>query len=178
MMRPHAPALLLAALFALGGMVDPAATQPSSALSEIRQSSEAEILARSYVAAYSAADWGSMAPLMSEDFVFVDLTNPDMADHAFQGRDVALSMFRDFSQQARIIGLFLDFPVVFESQGVVTFSGHVNSLSYSAQSGYGLRWRAEQVTIVTVRDGRVVRHEDYVNYVAPRVTRERLEIGQ
>jgi hypothetical protein len=60
----------------------------------------------------------------------------------------------------------------------VVFSGHVNTLSRAAEPGYGLRWRAEQVIILTVRDGRVVRHEDYANYAAPVITRERLEAGQ
>ena len=41
----------------------------------------------------------------------------------------------------------------------------------------GLRWRAEQVIILTVRDGQVVRHEDYANYSAPVITRERLDGG-
>ena len=182
-MRRLTATVALAALLAMGGAAPSAAAQiptdPTPAPPvDTRPTSAAEAIARQYVDAYSAADWDAMEPLMSDDFVFVDRTSPDLANHEFQGRDAALTMFRDFGRRGRIVGLFLDFPVVFESQGVAVFSGSVNALSRAPEPGYGLRWSAEQVIILTVRDGRVVRHEDYANYTAPLITRERLEAGQ
>lgn len=178
MRRLHPLALMLSMHLAFGGVAVPAQAQSTLASSESRQPSESERLGRQYVAAYSAADWDAMVPLMSDDFVFVDRTSPNLADQTIEGRDAALAMFRDFGREGGIIGLFLDFPVVFESHGVVVFSGHVNTLSRAAEPGYGLRWRAEQIIILTVRDGRIIRHEDYANYTAPMIWRERLESGQ
>lgn len=176
LLRPlRGGAILATVLFGFAGGSDLAVAQSTSPSVSSRQVSEAERIARRYVAAYSAADWGGMAPLMSEDFVFVDRTSPDLAGQEFQGKGAALAMLRSFGEQGRIIGLFLDFPVVFESSGIVVFSGHVNTLSRAAEPGYGLRWRAEQVIILTIKNGAVSRHEDYANYTAPTISREVLE---
>lgn len=179
MRKRHIFAALAAFLAVTSAGQAPSLAQPALAVAEAPLPGDGQALAvaRRYVDAYSAADWDGMAPVMSEDFVFVDRTNAELAGQEFRGRDAALAMFRQFGQQGRIVGLFLDFPVVFESQGVVVFSGHVNTLSRAAEPGYGLRWRAEQVIILTVRDGQVVRHEDYANYSAPVITRERLDGG-
>lgn len=148
---------------------DPAPTSPAAPAM-----SEAERIARQYIEAYSAGDWDAMAPLMSEDFVLVDRTNPQIGDQEFRGREAVMGLLRDFGERARLVGLFLDFPMVFESRGVVVFAGHVNTLTLAPEDGFGLRWRSEQVTILTVRDGRVVRHEDFANYSTPVISRERL----
>lgn len=140
--------------------------------------SPAEQVARQYVAAYSAADWDAMEPFMSDDFVLVDRTHPQLAGQKFEGRSAVLAMLRDFGERGGVRGLFLDFPVVFESSGIVVFTGHVNTLSRAPEVGFGLRWRADQVTILTVREGKVVRHEDFANYGGAVITREPLAAGQ
>ena len=177
----------LVVLLAIGGVSTisaqtppPQSPQPQTLASppDSRPISAAERIARQYIAAYSAADWDAMEPLISEDFIFVDRTSRDLADHEFRGRGEVMAMLREFGDQGRIVGLFLDFPLVFESNGVVVFAGTVNTLSRSSDPEFGLRWRAEQVTILTVRESRVVRHEDYANYAAPVITRERLGAGQ
>jgi ketosteroid isomerase-like protein len=168
-------ALLLTTAAVFPGAAKPLAPTPQQASS--RPVTPAEAVARQYIAAYSAADWDAMAPFMAEDYVLVDRTNPQLSGQEFRGRDAVLDLLRNFGESGGIIGLFLDFPVVFESAGVVVFTGHVNTLSRAPEAGFGLRWRAEQVTILTIRDGKVARHEDFANYAAPVITRERLAGG-
>lgn len=173
--RSALSALLLSAPFVLPAAARPVATAPHQATARVVTADEA--VARQYIAAYSAADWDAMAAFMTEDYVLVDRTNPQFSGQEFRGREAVLAMLRDFGARGGIVGLFLDFPVVFESAGVVVFTGHVNTLSRAPEAGFGLRWRAEQVTILTIRDGKVARHEDFANYSAPVITRERLPAG-
>jgi ketosteroid isomerase-like protein len=168
---------VLAATLLTTPVVLPAAAQPLAPApqqSSSRPVSPAEAVARQYIAAYSAADWDAMAPFMAEDFVLVDRTSPEFGGQEFRGSEAVLAMLRDFGESSRIIGLFLDFPVVFESGGIVVFTGHVNTLSRTREEGFGQQWRAEQVTILTIRDGKVARHEDFANYSAPVITRQPL----
>jgi ketosteroid isomerase-like protein len=168
---------VLAATLLTTPAVLPAAAQPlapAAQQSSSRPVTPAEAVARQYIAAYSAADWDAMAPFMAEDFVLVDRTSPEFGGQEFRGSEAVLAMLRDFGESSRIIGLFLDFPVVFESGGIVVFTGHVNTLSRTPEEGVGQQWRAEQVTILTIRDGKVARHEDFANYSAPVITREPL----
>jgi ketosteroid isomerase-like protein len=167
----------LAALLLTTPVVLPAAAEPLTPLppqASSRPVTPAEAVARQYIAAYSAADWDAMAPFMAEDFVLVDRTSPEFGGQEFRGSEAVLAMLRDFGKSSKIIGLFLDFPVVFESSGIVVFTGHVNTLSRTPEEGFGQQWRAEQVTILTIRDGKVARHEDFANYSAPVITREPL----
>lgn len=151
-----------------------APADPSERRASTGTESRAEQVARQYVAAYSAADWDAMEPFMSDDFVLVDRTHPQLGGQQFEGRAAVLAMLRDFGEKGGVQGLFLDFPVVFASGGTVVFTGYVNTLSRAPEVGFGLRWRAEQVTILTVREGKVVRHEDFANYGGAVITREPL----
>lgn len=141
---------------------------PVAALAQEPARSEVEQIARAYMQAYSEADWDGMAPFMGDDFVLIDRTNPDPdfeAEH--RGRDFALEMLRTFGREQGVIELGFEFPTVFESNNLVIFSGFVNVYAAPPSVDYAYRWRAEQVTVLTIRDGRVVRHEDYANYRTP-----------
>jgi ketosteroid isomerase-like protein len=133
--------------------------------------STAESLAREYMAHYSAVDWDSMETFLAEDVVFSDPTalgadlGPDGIQHT--GRTEAMSMLREFSQQYQPIELGFVWDTVFESNGRVVFMGHVNALYPTEQDGQVFRWRAEQVTVITVRDGEIIRHDDFANYAGP-----------
>ena len=74
---------------------------------------------------------------------------------------------RSFSASYNPIELGFEWDTVFESNGRVVFMGHVNALYPARTEGQNFRWRAEQVTVVTVRDGVVIRHDDYANYANP-----------
>lgn len=174
-MRRKVLAVALAVLgLSIGADVSLALAQSTVSPHEGREMSEAESVARQYVSAYSAADWDTMGSLMSDDFVFTDRTNPESGEEEYD-KETMLAMLEEYETRWRILGFFLDFPRVFASNGVVVFSGNVNALSLTDDPDYGLRWRAEQVLIVTVREGRVVRHDDYANYAAPSISRERLD---
>ena len=47
---------------------------------------------------------------------------------------------------------------------MAVLSGRVNTLNVVPGTRKAYRWRAEQVIILTVRDGKVVRHEDFADY--------------
>lgn len=133
---------------------------------------EAERVARAYVAAYSAADWDRMAPYMAPDFVLIDRTNPDPAFlPEYRTPKTALGMLRRFGRDSGVHALDFDFPTVFASNGVVVFQGHVNTRSTPPGRAATFVWRARQVTIITVRNGLVERHEDLADYAHAVVSR-------
>lgn len=153
--------LLLTALAALLTAA-PAAAQDMSA---------AERTARTYMAHYSALELEAMAALLAEDVDFADPTalgdgiGPDGFAH--HGRDETIELLQGFVDQFNPIELGFEWDYVFESNGRVVFMGHVNALYPTEAEGQVFRWRAEQVTVLTVRDGRIVRHIDYANYAGP-----------
>ena len=145
---------------------------PTAALAQAGESSAVEQVARAYMQAYSDANWDAMAPYMGDEYVLIDRTNPDpefQPEH--RGRDTALAMMRAFGRDQGVIELGFEFPTVFESNNIVVFSGFVNVHAAPPGVDYAYRWRAEQVTVLTIRDDRVVRHEDYANYRTPTTTR-------
>ena len=133
---------------------------------------ESEKVARAYMQAYSDANWDAMAPFMADDFVLVDRTNPDPSfEPEYKGPDAALRMIRAFGRDQGVIELGFEFPVVFESNNIIVFSGFVNVHAAPPGADYAYKWRTEQVSVITVKDGRVARHEDFANYGAATTTR-------
>ena len=136
-----------------------------------QEMSEAEQLAREYMEHYSAVDWDAMEAFLAEDAVFADTTamGPDYGEDGvmYEGRDEVMASLRSFSARYNPIELGFEWDTVFESNGRVVFMGHVNALYPARTEGQNFRWRAEQVTVVTVRDGKAIRHDDYANYATP-----------
>jgi ketosteroid isomerase-like protein len=136
-----------------------------------QEMSEAEQLARAYMEHYSAVDWDAMETYLAEDVVFSDPTalGPDYGEDGahYEGREAVMASLRTFSETYNPIELGCEWDTVFESNGRVVFMGHVNALYPARTEGQNFRWRAEQVTVVTVRDGKVIRHDDYANYATP-----------
>lgn len=136
-----------------------------------QEMSDAERLARDYMGRYSAADWDGMGPYLADDAVFSDPTA--MGDGLgaegllHEGRDDILAALREFGDTYHPLELGFEWDTVFESNGRVVFTGHVNALYATEDPAQNFRWRAEQVTVLTVRNGRVVRQDDYANYAAP-----------
>jgi hypothetical protein len=146
----------------------------SAATTHAEQSTpnESQKIARAYMQAYSDANWDAMAPYMADDFVLVDQTNPDPAfEPEYKGPDAALRMLRAFGRDQGVIELGFEFPVVFESNNIVVFSGFVNVRAAPPGADYAYKWRTEQVSVITVKGGRVVRHQDFANYGAATTTR-------
>jgi ketosteroid isomerase-like protein len=137
----------------------------------VAEPSRAEQIARAYMDAYSAGDWDKMATYMDEDVVFVDQTNPDPDfQPEYHGPDEALSMLRAFGDQYGLIELGFDFPVIFESNNRVVFSGFVNSYTAPPGADFAYKWHARQVSVVTIEGEKVVRHEDFADYGSQMVT--------
>ncbi|SDM66186.1 nuclear transport factor 2 family protein [Maricaulis salignorans] len=140
---------------------------------------DAETTARAYMAHYSAVDFDAMESYMAEDFVFDDSTalgdgvGPDGLHH--EGRESSLAMLRDFAQTYQPIELGFVWDTVFQSNDRVVFMGEVNALYPTETEGQTFRWRAPQVTVITVRDGRITHHQDFANYATPD---QSLVIGQ
>lgn len=133
---------------------------------------ESEKIARAYMQAYSEANWDAMAPYMADDYMLVDRTNPDPSfEPEHKGPNAALQMLRAFGRDQGVIELGFEFPVVFESNDIVVFSGFVNVHAAPPGVDFAYRWRAEQVSVITVKGGRVVRHEDFANYGGATTTR-------
>lgn len=132
---------------------------------------DAEELARTYMSHYSRIDWNAMEALMAEDVVFSDVTaqgegiGPDGLHH--EGRAETMQALRDFSAQYNPIELGFVWDDIFESNGRVVFIGHVNAIFPTGDPGEVFRWRARQVSVVTVRDGLVVQHDDFADYATP-----------
>ena len=145
---------------------------PIAAFAQESEPSAVEQVARDYMDAYSRANWDGMAPYMGDEYVLIDRTNPDPSfQPEHHGREAALQMMRAFGRDQGVIELGFEFPTVFESNNIVVFSGFVNVYAAPPGVDYAYRWRAEQVTVLTIRDSRVVRHEDYANYRTPTATR-------
>jgi ketosteroid isomerase-like protein len=132
---------------------------------------DAEAIARAYMAAYSTVNIEAMTPYMAEDMVFDDPTalgeglGPDGIHR--EGRVAALGMLQEFFDNYHPIELGFVWDTVFASNDRVVFTGHVNALYPTETEGQVFRWRANQVSVITVRDGLLVHHQDFANYAAP-----------
>ncbi len=149
-----------------------AVAAPGGAFAQDAVQSDAERIGRAYMNAYSAADWEGMIPYMADDFVLIDRTNTDPNFvPEYHGPRATIDMLRQFGRDGGVIELGFEWSSVFSSNNVVVFSGFVNTLSAPPGRDSAFRWRAEQVTALTVRDGKIVRHEDFANYATPVVSR-------
>ena len=130
-----------------------------------------ERMARDYMAHYSAANWDAMAPMMAEDIVYWDPTATGHGNgggdngYRYEGREAALQALHEFSERYHPITLGFVWDTVFQSNNRVVFIGHADARYPMGTPDMLFRWHAPQVTVLTVRDGRVVRHEDFADYV-------------
>jgi len=129
-------------------------------------------VARAYMAEYAAARWGGMAKLMAEDFELVDRTQPRPNPRQAPRTAVqTLSLLRRFGEDNGVSELGLEFSDVFASGEMVVFIGHVNAQGVLPGGGQAYRWRARLVCAITVRGGKVVRHEEFVDCSNPEISR-------
>ncbi len=129
--------------------------------------SEAERVARAYMAAYSAADFDAMEPFMAEDISFSDTTatgtdDPDGLN--LEGRAAAMELLHQFEAENHPIGLNFEWDTVFESNNRVVFMGRVNATYPTNEENRVFVWSSAQTSVLTVVDGLVVRHQDFANY--------------
>lgn len=166
-MRVSARTLYATLIFALLAVIGSALS--SRALAQDAPAiTEAERVARDYMQHYSAVDIAQMQTFWAPDVVFEDPTamGPDIGPDGlrFDNGEAAAAMLQEFVDQNNPIELGFVWDTVFESNGRVVFMGEVNALYPTQTEGQVFRWRAPQVTVITVRDGRVVRQVDYADY--------------
>lgn len=132
---------------------------------------DAERIARQYMVHYSAVDLDAMESLWAEDVEFFDATamGPDIGPDGLSMHSgaEAREMLSDFIETNQPIELGFIWDTIFESNGRVIFMGEVNALYPTQTEGQVFRWRAEQVTVITVRDGKIIRQRDFANYANP-----------
>jgi ketosteroid isomerase-like protein len=119
-----------------------------------------ERLARDYLAAYSAVDTAAMERFLAPGAVFADQTArpADGGPIVLNGRDTFLKQFRTYG----LTRLAYELASVFESNGRVVFIGRVNA--FYPRAGGKLRFSSRIVTVITVENGKVARHEDFADY--------------
>jgi ketosteroid isomerase-like protein len=148
-----------------------AAIMTLSAGAGAQDMSDAESIARAYMAEYSAVNIDAMEPYMAEDIIFEDPTalgEEIGADGIHrEGREASLTVLRAFAETYHPIELGFVWDTVFASNDRVVFMGEVNALYPTETEGQTFRWRAAQVSVITVRDGLVVHHQDFANYAGP-----------
>jgi hypothetical protein len=109
---------------------------------------------------------------MDYDFVLVGRTNPDPNfAHEYQGPDGALDILRTFGRDEGVAELGFEFPAVSESNGIIVFSGFVNTLAGPLGTHPAHRWNAQQVTAMAVQDREVVRNEAFANCPSATITK-------
>jgi hypothetical protein len=155
---------MLIALTALIGLGSTAHAQDPAP-----EMSDAERIARQYMAYYSAVDIEGMETLLADTAVFADPTAMGPGIEGLDGLqfdtiEEAMEMLRDFRDSSGVIELGFVWDTVFESNNRVVFMGHVNALYPSQTDGMVFRWRAEQTTVITVRDSQVIEQLDFANY--------------
>ncbi len=140
-------------------------------LAQGESNAAAEAIARTYMAHYSNLELDAMAAMLADDVAFRDPT-AETEEFGFDGlsddgREAMLGLLRGFVDTYQPIELGFEWDQVYTSNSRVVFIGHVNALYPTQTEGQLFRWRSEQVSVITVQDGVIVRHEDFANYAAP-----------
>lgn len=122
--------------------------------------------ARSYLVAYGDLDTDALAQIYADDAVFIDETSRIMpAPFIWHGRDQILEQLAKWRADS-VNHIGYDVTSVFEAAGRVVFIGHVVT-DLDGPNG-PVRYRFPIVTIVTMTEGRVAEHRDYVDYHSAR----------
>lgn len=120
--------------------------------------------AEAYLKAYQALDLRAVEALLAPDARFEDPTSTDVpgigGPFRWEGRDAVIAGLRGWTQSVRRI----DYTIRdrYEASGRVVFIGTAAAL-IAAPSGL-VRTNFPIVTIVTLRDGKVIEHRDYTDY--------------
>jgi len=123
--------------------------------------------ASDYLAAYSTFDVEKMRPFFSDDAVFTDPTSrnqiPGFEEFTFVGKDAIIKGLGEYAAGYESFSVHYHVKRRFESAGNVVF---VADLSYEGETKKGEQFSggAPIVTVIKVKDGKIVRHTDYFDY--------------
>lgn len=128
---------------------------------------DVERIARAFIAAYEVVDLDALRALSAEDLVSVDGSAPVSAGgpYRFEGREAWLSGLAGFVRDGGLIDIRQQHDTAWQSGEKMVFIGRFDA-RYRGSGGGVLHVRGRIVTVVTVRDGKVVRHEDIADYPA------------
>lgn len=119
-------------------------------------------IADAYMRAYTGLDWDALEALLAEDANFKDETATLVfGDITSDGREQMMQRFRD--GYTNVTHMELDVARRIVSGDIAIFEGTLN---------WGLRLDDDtivesatpMVLIITVQDGKVIRHRDYIDY--------------
>lgn len=116
-----------------------------------------------YLAAYKKLDSGSAKPLLAQDFRFIDPTSESLeSPFITYGREAVLQKWRDYLDTVDEHIFILDIERRY------SYSGHVVLIGKggwrSVANGTVSEARMPFVTVISVQDGMIVEHRDYVDY--------------
>lgn len=158
-LRQLGPAVLVAGLILDGRTLadEPVASKAPSAAMQV---------ALEYIEAYGAFDLDKVEALYGEDAVFTDPTSFDFKDfgapYHWEGRAAIMLQLRKLKSEQGVVSVRYSPSQVFEASGRVVFVADLRPV-YETKEGV-VRTEVPVVTIVTVREGRVIEHRDYADY--------------
>lgn len=156
---------IIAAATTLSLIVAPAFSE--DAFAEEASSADVISLAEDYLAAYSTFDTAKFGPFYADNAVFSDPTShgfaPGGGAFEYDGKAAIVKGLGDYAAQYKSFSVHYDLERRYESGGVVVF---IAALTYESTSKDGKVYTGTNpvVTVVEVRDGKVVRHTDYYDY--------------
>lgn len=147
----------LAAAFAVLAIAGPVASQD--------RPEDIERIAREFVAAYESVNIDALRALSAEDLVSVDESAPASAGgpYRFEGREAWLSGLEGFVREGGLIEIRQFHDTVWQSGEKVVFIGRFDA-RYRDPRGGVQHVKGRIVTVIAVRNGKVVRHEDIADY--------------
>ena len=115
-----------------------------------------------YLDTYGDLDVDALSRIYAEDARFVDETSLILPDpFNWEGRDAILAGIRGW-REASLRHIDYELSSIFEAADRVVFVGDV--LTERDGPDGPVRYRYPAVTIVTLSDGMVVEHRDYIDY--------------
>lgn len=133
-------------------------------------------LAEAWLDAYSTFEPAKMAPFLADDATFSDPTSTNQTASGgpfmFDGKAAILKGLGDYAAQYEAFSVRYDVERRYESGGFVVF---VAGLAYDARTkdGKAISGGAPIVSVVGVRDGRIISHTDYFDYAGNAVETKR-----
>lgn len=131
-------------------------------------STETAKVADTYLAAYERLDLKALEPMYTDDAVFTDPTSygqPDFAEaFTFNGKEKVLAGLQGFKSKYGLARLKYTITKRFDAPNQTVYIGTVTSVVASPQGERAAIYPA--VTIVTVTNGKISEHRDYIDYPA------------
>ena len=121
-------------------------------------------VADNYMKAYAKFDLDAMSKFYADDAIFRDPTSDMWGDYAWNmdGKEKIISRMKAFFNDYESGSASYAIKEKYESSGHTIYTGKVK---YSLTKNGELQTRCMRIsTVVSVKDGKVVEHRDYIDY--------------